>query len=536
MLDRRTFLQIALAARAMAAIDDARAQDRALHFGLPQRFSYDWLKSEAEALAKKEYIPPARPDPEMVASIDYDAQGKIKFRDSYALYGDSNPSSFPITFVHAGKYFPKTVRMYAVEHASDETVAREILYDPDYFAVVPGSIASKLPAPPSPIAGFWLRESKSGPEDWRVAEPWATFQGASYFRAKGMLGQVGMSARGIALTPGADTPEEFPDFVAFWFLPAPAPANSMTVYALLDGPSVAGAYRFIIQRNSGVVMDIEQTLFFRKTVERLGLAPLTSMYWYSETVKPTAIDWRPEIHDSDGLAIWTGSGEYIWRPLNNPPYINISSFYDEQPRGFGLIQRDRQFDHYLDGVRYHLRPSTWVEPLDNWGRGVVQLVEMPTDDETYDNITAYWSPAKAVAPGDRIKLSYRLHWVAEEPYLGALGHCVATRIGRGGEPGPPRPPELKKFTVEFYGGPLAGLPHDSRPEIVLWSSRGSFFNVRAEPVIEAGAGYWRAHFDLKVVGREPVEMRLFLKRGETILTETWLYQYHPFLSQTRPTY
>jgi glucans biosynthesis protein len=426
--------------------------------------------------------------------------------------------------------------MYAIERTSGETVAREILYDPDYFSVLPGSAAAKLTAAPSPIAGFWLREAKSGTEDWRAAEPWATFQGASYFRAKGELGQVGMSARGIALTPGGDTPEEFPDFVAFWFAPAPAPAKSMTVYALLDGPSVAGAYRFVIQRTSGVVMEIEQNLFFRKTVERLGLAPLTSMYWYSETVKPTAIDWRPEVHDSDGLAIWTGSGEYIWRPLINPPYITISSFFDAHPRGFGLIQRDRQFDHYLDGVRYQLRPSAWVEPLDNWGRGVVQLVEIPTDDEVFDNIIAYWSPAKAVQPGDHLKLSYRLHWLAQEPYPSALGRCVATRLGRGGEPGPPRPPELKKFTVEFQGGPLLDIPRDGRPEVVLWSSRGSFVNVRSEPVIEAGAGHWRAHFDLNVIGRQPVDIRLFLKSGETILTETWLYQYHPFVSESRPTY
>jgi glucans biosynthesis protein len=283
-------------------------------------------------------------------------------------------------------------------------------------------------------------------------------------------------------------------------------------------------------------MDIEQTLFFRKKVERLGLAPLTSMYWYSETVKPTAIDWRPEVHDSDGLAMFTGTGEYIWRPLNNPPYISVSSFLDDRPRGFGLVQRDRQFDHYLDGVRYQLRPSAWIEPMDDWGKGAVQLVEIPTDDEVFDNIIAYWSPAKPVEPQDRIQLHYRLHWVAMEPFPSSLGRCMATRIGRGGEPGPPRPPDLKKFTVEFDGGPLSNIPPDARPEVILWSSRGSFVNVRSEPVPEAGRGYWRVHFDLKAEGREPVEMRLFLKRGEAVLTETWLYQYHPFLSEARPAY
>src|SRR5208337_1476464 len=332
------------------------------------------------------------------------------------------------TFMHVGRYFPKTVRMYAVEPSSDGGSAREILYDPDYFSIPADSVAAKLPPNPSRFAGFWLREPKTGTEDWRKAEPWVTFLGASYFRAKGELGQVGLSARGITLTPGGNAPEEFPDFVAFWFMPAPPSARSVTVYALLDGPSVAGAYRFVMERTKGVVMEIENTLFFRQPVERLGLAPLTSMYWYSETVKQAAIDWRP---------------------LNNPAHITISSFADEHPRGFGLLQRDREFDHYLDGVRYDRRPSAWVEPLGDWGKGAVQLVEMPTDDEIMDNVIVYWIPEKPAQAGDRIDLHYRLHWLADEPHPTALGRCVATRLGRGGEPGQPRPFGVRKFLVEF---------------------------------------------------------------------------------------
>ncbi len=536
MLNRRSFVQLALAAQAMALTGIAKAASRSLRLGEPQPFSYEWLKLHAEALARAPYNPPPRPDPAIVSSIDYDAHGKLKFRDEYALYGENHPSTFPITFMHVGQYFPKTVRMYAVEESQKGEVAREILYDPDYFSIPQDSIAARLPASPSPMAGFWLREPKTGTEDWKVAEPWVTFLGASYFRAKGELGQVGLSARGVALTPGGNGAEEFPDFVAFWFPPSPASARSVTVYALLDGPSVAGAYRFVMHRTSGVVMDIEKTLFFRRAVERLGLAPLTSMYWYSETIKPTAIDWRPEVHDSDGLAIWTGAGERIWRPLNNTPRIIISSFLDERPRGFGLLQRDRDFDHYLDGVRYDKRPSAWVEPLHDWAKGAVQLVEMPTDDEIYDNIVAYWLPAEPVAAGHRVELSYRLHWLADEPYPTPLARVVATRLGRGGEPGPPRPPGVRKFTVEFLGGPLSKLPHGVKPELVLWSSRGSFANARSEAVPNDVPGHWRAFFDLAVEGREPVEMRLFLRAGDEILSETWLYQYHPSPSETRPGY
>ena len=297
MLDRRNFLKLALAAQAFAAFP-ANAAPPSLRFGEPQPFSSEWLKAHAQALAAAPYSPPPRPDPGIVASIDYDAHGKLKYKNDFALYGDGHPSAFPITFMHVGQYFPKTVRMYAVEPSSDgSSSAREILYDPDYFSIPADSVAAKLPPNPSRFAGFWLREPKAGTEDWHVAEPWVTFLGASYFRAKGELGQVGLSARGIALTPGGNAIEEFPDFVAFWFLPAPQAARVVTVYALLDGPSVTGAYKFVMERTKGVLMEIENTLFFRQPVERLGLAPLTSMYWYSETLKQPGIDWRPEVHD-----------------------------------------------------------------------------------------------------------------------------------------------------------------------------------------------------------------------------------------------
>ncbi len=185
--------------------------------------------------------------------------------------------------------------------------------------------------------------------------------------------------------------------------------------ALLDGPSAAGAYRFRMRRTKSVVMDIEASLHLRKDVGRFGLAPLTSMYWFSETAKPTAVDWRPEVHDSDGLALWTGTGERIWRPLRNPPRTMVSAFSDERPRGFGLMQRDRLFDHYQDGVYYDRRPSLWVEPLGDWGKGSVQLVENATDDEIHDNVVAMWVPAEPARAGSSHDLAYRLHWVAGNP-------------------------------------------------------------------------------------------------------------------------
>lgn len=252
------------------------------------------------------------------------------------------------------------------------------------------------------------------------------------------------------------------------------------------------------------------------------------MYWFSETVKPTAVDWRPEVHDSDGLSIWTGSGERLWRPLNNPTRVMASAFGDTNPKGFGLMQRDRNFDHYLDGVFYDRRPSVWIEPKGDWGKGAIQLIEIPTDDEIHDNIVAMWVPEKPAVAGASFDLSYRLHWLADEPYPTPLARCVATRLGNGGQPGKPRPKGVRKFMVEFQGEPLAKLAFGQKPEAVLWASRGAFSYVFTEAVFDGVAGHWRAQFDLTVEGQEPVEMRLYLKLQDVILSENWLYQYHPF--------
>jgi glucans biosynthesis protein len=274
-------------------------------------------------------------------------------------------------------------------------------------------------------------------------------------------------------------------------------------------------------------MEIDNQLHLRRDVARFGITPLTSMFWFSETIKPTAADWRPEIHDSDGLALWTGTGERIWRPLNNPPHIAVSAFSDDNPRGFGLVQRDRNFDHYQDGVFYERRPTLWVEPLGPWGKGSVQLIEIPTDDEIHDNIGAMWVPAEPAQAGSVHDFRYRLTWAANEPHPGALARCTATRLGNGGQPGTVRPKGVRKFMIEFLGGPLGDLPPGVLPEPVLTASRGTFSYIRTEAVPDDVPGHWRAQFDLTATGSEPVELRCYLRHGDSVLSETWLYQYHP---------
>jgi glucans biosynthesis protein len=519
----RRELLASVAAIAGAACAPARADitvTSPMRFGPGKPFSWELLKQTARELSKQPYKPPPQPVPQIVGKIDYQTWGEIKFDVEHALYAEG-PYPFPVTFFHLGKFFPKTVEMNVVD--GDE--AREIIYDQSYFDMPADSIARELPKGIG-FAGLRVQESKDGPLDWKRND-WVAFLGAAYFRAIGQLRQYGLSARGVALDAAvAGKAEEFPDFTHFYI--GPESEDTVTLHAMMEGPSMVGACRFLITRGKGVLMDIDQSLYLRRDVSRFGLAPVTTMFWFSETVKPTGADWRPEVHDSDGLSMWTGSGERLWRPLNNPPRVIVSAFSDDNPHGFGLMQRDRNFDHYQDGVFYDRRPSLWVEPKGSWSKGAVQLLEIPTNDEIHDNVVAMWVPDKPAAAGSEFDLAFRLYWLADEPFPTPLARCVATRLGNGGQPGQPRPHGVRKFMVEFLGGPLGDLPFGEKPEPVLWASRGTFSYILTEAVPDEVPGHWRAQFDLTVSGEEPVEMRLFLRAGDQVLSETWLYQYHPF--------
>lgn len=524
-------LVVASTGGALAAPASKAATLPPVLLGSPEPFSFDMLKARAAQKIKEPYTPPEKPAPEIVAKLTYEEWGKISYKTARALFVN-NTGRFPVSFFHLGKFFQKAVTMNLV----DKGVARKIIYDPSYFDMPATSPAHDLQKGAG-FAGFKIHEAIDGKlYDWHKND-WVAFLGAAYFRAIGELHQYGLSARAVALdTAVATKDEEFPDFTEVYFEETPD-GDAVTLYAMMEGPSIVSAVKFILSRGKGVVMDITQEMFLRAPIVRFGLAPLTSMYWFSETKKQTAVDWRPEVHDSDGLAMWTGWGEHLWRPLNNPPRTMASAFGDENPKGFGLLQRDRNFDHYQDGVNYDRRPSLWVEPLGSldgkdggkgWGKGAIHLVEIPTDDEIHDNIVAMWVPQEPAGAGTHLSFAYRLHWLADEPYPTPLARVMATRLGNGGQPGLPRPKGVRKFIVEFWGGPLETLPFGVKPEVRVSASRGTFSYVFAEAVPDGVAGHWRAWFDLTVEGADPVEMRCTLEAQGKPLTETWLYQYHPF--------
>jgi periplasmic glucans biosynthesis protein len=490
--------------------------------GQPQGFDYAWLKGQARARAAGSYQPPVSHIPDEVKNLDWDQYRAIRYRADHALWAQDR-LRFRVKFFHLGLYYKSPVRMYEVVDGQ----AQELAYDPAMFDYgKSGLTASRLPKDLG-FAGFQVHFHTE------LEREIVAFLGASYFRAVSGELHWGLSARGLAIDCGMDRAEEFPMFTAFW-LERPAPdAGTLTVYALMDSPSVAGAYRFDISPTATLVMEVDAALYPRKEIARLGVAPLTSMFVYGENDRRMANDWRPEIHDSDGLAMWTGSGEWIWRPLVNPPSLRVNAFLDDNPRGFGLLQRDRNFDHYQDdGAFYDRRPSLWVEPKSSWGKGSIQLVELPTIDETFDNIVAFWNPADKPQPGQELLFPYRLHWGAQMPVSPPLAQVVATRTGLGGYVGQKRMYFSWRFVVDFAGGDLPILGKDVKVDPVIAASRGQIENPSTRP-LDMVRGY-RVTFDLKPTddGVAPIDLRLYLRANGQPLTETWLYQWTPPLQRT----
>ncbi|MBS0319551.1 MAG: glucan biosynthesis protein D [Proteobacteria bacterium] len=488
----------------------------ALSSGAP--FDYAWLKGEARKLAAQPYAAPDTHVPAALAGLDYDHFQAIHFRPEHALWADRD-SPFRITFFHRGYTYRERVDLYEVVAGR----ARPIDYNPASFDLAKANVDGHALPHDLGFAGFRLLFHTDYSRDF------AAFLGASYFRAVGMdYMQFGLSARGLAVDLGSDRGEEFPRFTAFWFERPQPGATTLTLYALMDSKSVTGAYRFDLAPGATLVSDVDAALYPRRAAERWGVAPLTSMFLVGSADRRVSGDWRPQIHDSEGLSMHTGAGGWLWRPLSNPEGVHLYTFADRNPRGFGLMQRDRDFDHYQDdGVFYERRPSAWVAPKGDWGDGGVQLLELPAPDETYDNIVAAWKPATMPAPGGEALYAYRIYWGARTPGVPPLAAVTATRTGLGGIVGHKRTQFSWRFVVEFAGGSLATLGKDTKVVPRIHASRGIVELVSARP-LDAIHGV-RAMFDVRPTDDsiEPVELSLVLTIDDVPVSETWVDQWVP---------
>lgn len=481
---------------------------------------FDSIQSRARDLANKPYVAPNHDkEPAWLSKLSYDQYRDIRFNPNQALWATDN-LPFRAMFFHPGYLYrdPVILNEFTSSHQQQIRLAEA------YFNY--GPLVQKhgeLP-PDGGFAGFRLHAPLNTPGTF---DELVAFQGASYWRALGKNQRYGISSRGIAVDTGVDgITEEFPSFREFWLRKPEVGQTQARFYALLDGPSYAGAYEFSVAPGNETLVDVRAVLFARRAVQRLGIAPMSSMFWFGENSRHHFDDFRPEVHDSDGLAIRMGTGERLWRPLSNDSgKLELCSFDMEKCDGFGLLQRDRHFSAYEDAeANYHLRPSLWVEPTSEWGAGRVVLLEIPTTNELSDNMVAMWQPARVPQPGDRIEFSYRQHWTMDENPSQAGGRVVATRTGIS-----LTQPEQRTIIVEFSGNSLSqasDIPLTADVKAV--GSDAEKIKIQGVTVQSIPEERWRVTFQIapatqgaKLADLSPVELRCCLKRGENFLTETW---------------
>lgn len=500
------------------AVEEDRLQPK-LIAGADANALFEAIENRAKTLAGENYQQPKSTLPRELQEMTYDQYVSIRFRAHESLWRDE--SLFEIQLFHSGFLYREPVRLNMAHTNGDSALKFNREYF-DYFGQ-----AEPLAEKVNDDIGF---------AGFRVHYPimnehkteFLVFLGASYFRLIGPDQIYGISSRGLAIDTAESKGEEFPVFREFWLVKPEPEQTHLVLYALLDSPSVTGAYRFEVSPGAPTEMSVEARLFARSDIQKLGIAPLTSMYHHGENSVRLVDDFRPEVHDSDGLLMAASNGEWIWRPLSNHRALRISSLSDENPHGFGLLQRDRDFNHYMDlEAKYERRPSMWVIPQGDWGKGRVELVEIPTDTETNDNIVAYWVPAQPMKAGDSRRYSYRLRTFEKNVSEQIGAKVIRTRIGWGAVPGQSDPPPFSKrqFIVDFAGGELENLPADAPLEAHMSNNSGTITDLMVKRLPDQKT--WRASFKLEPDGNNLVDMRLFIKLRDQRLTEVWTYVWYP---------
>jgi periplasmic glucans biosynthesis protein len=492
-----------LAALGLAPAWAEDAPERAgMTLGPATPFDPEMVVARARALAAAPFIPVPAVSQDWL-DLSYDDFRGIWFDTRHTLFR-GKPGAVQAEFFVAGLYFPHKIGLNAVE----KDQSRPITFKLNTFDTTDRFPA--LPEDGTGFAGFRLLGELEAEDRF---QEYTVFQGASYFRAIGRGQAYGLSARGLALNTAGDGGEEFPVFRDFWIEAAEPDAPTVTVHALMDSPSVAGAYTFRITKGATTEMEVASRLFPRADLASAGIAPGTSMFLFNDFNRTRFDDFREAVHDSDGLLMMNGAGETLWRPLTNPQSVAVSAFGDTSPRGFGLMQRARRAGDYNDLVaHYERRPSLWVEPIGDWGQGAVMLVEIPTDKEINDNIVAFWRPAQPLVAGQEHRFDYRLYWCAAAPAEGAVAPVIATRSGaRVFEDG-------RIFTVDYGAHPALG-DDPARIEARITTNTGE---ITAQLLQQNPAtGGMRLDFTLKGPS-DAAELRAELWRGGQRVAEVWL--------------
>jgi glucans biosynthesis protein len=468
-------------------------------------FTFDTLLEDAKRLAATAYSPQRNSVPSALDKLSPEQYRSIHFNPDAGIWREEK-LPFRLELLRAAPNLPTPVTISTVE----DGVAKDLVATPAMFQMS-GTIPANLSKVSLPLSGFRVRSRINSPKVW---DEFLVFQGASYFRAVAKNLLYGLSARGLAINTGEPAGEEFPVFTHFW-IERPGPrANSLVIYALLESASATGAYKFTVTPGVDTHTEVELTLFPRKEMRVVGIAPLTSMFLFDETNRGRLDDYRPEVHDSDGLQITTKTGEQLFRPLANPLKLQVSAFTTQVPQGFGLVQRSRQQSDFQDiDMQYERRPSAWVTPKGDWGNGAVELVEIPSGRETNDNIVAFWRPTQPLTAGHPAQYMYDITWTDEPPLPKGLGKVIATRSGASID----RKRRVFMLDIVGAGEKLDGL------RLELSSSAGAISN---STLVSNGALHGlRASFELDPKDADLIELRLRVMRGDNPASETWLYRW-----------
>lgn len=493
---------------------------------IPQSSLFDVISARAKKLASEEYIAPKNIELDALNNIDYQDYRSIRFKQDKSVWKDEG--LYELQLFHPGFLYKTPVTINTVNSDSKRT---RLPFSTDFYqydgtaAPLKEEITKSIANTQLGHAGFRLHYPLNTNE---YKDEVMVFQGASYFRVVGPKQVYGLSARGLAIDTAEASGEEFPMFKEFWLVKPKLDQTNIVMFALLDSPSVSGAYRFDVDPTTNTAVKVNMQIFARKDVKKLGIAPLTSMFYHGENSTKFFDDYRPEVHDSDGLLTQSQDNKWVWRPLNNPAQLSVTSFTYENPKGFGLAQRDRDFNNYFDTeAHYHDRPSLWIEPEGEWGNGRVELVEIPTDTETNDNIVSYWVPEKPFKAGDSLKLSYKMTTFNAHLNQHEKARVVRTRIGSAALPGEDNPPPKshRQFTVDFSGPELNQLSKklDLKADIQLTTGEASDVTIQKLPDTYG----WRVAFKIAPQDGKPVDMRLSLKLREKEISEVWSYVWYP---------
>jgi len=519
------------------------------------RFTFDKVQTTAQQLSQKPFVPLPDRLPPQIKKLTPAQELGIFWNDKYRLWR-KNGLPFQIDFYHLSNECATSPKIDMVDNHG----ARALAYSPNFFNY---QVPLNPPLPPDlGYAGFYVRYPINKPDS---LDGFFSALGASYFRVMAGDQVYGLSARGLAMNVGvAGKPEEFPEFKEWWLHQPDPNANQLVLDALLDSASVSGAYEFKLRPGAVTSVDVHAVLFFRKKVDWIGIAPFSSMYLYGENASNHFGNFHPEIHDSDGVLLNTGKGDWRWRPLEQEPFLQTYQFSDENPKGFGLLQRDRDFQHYQDmDLKYNVRPSAWVTPHGNWGKGSVILSQLPSNNPNTDNVILFWHPDQLPKAGDRMDLDYTIDFYMNDAARPPLAFSNATWVISPAPPPPPAPPVAPKgaklgvaatsvpppppppsptppvgttpvqFQIDFAGNGIEAIPADKPPILYLHCDPPQTF-VRESSLQKIGYGNsWRATFTIIPFKRNvPTELQCRLLQAAQPpnnpppLSEEWTYTWH----------